>query len=63
MFALLISMPRFKSTAFYRNSPKIKLPFPQKYKIFERFLIFETSMPPAAVGFAPRPPASWWAVY
>ena len=25
MFALLISMPRFKSIIFYQNSPKIKL--------------------------------------
>ena len=36
MFALLISMPRFKSIIFYQNNPKIKL-FLQKSAVFERW--------------------------
>ena len=35
VFALLNSMPHFKSINFYQNEPKIKL-FLQKFKIFER---------------------------
>ena len=59
MFALLISMPRVKSIIFYQNRTKIKLFLQKKCKIFERWgLRPQTSMSPAAVGFAPRPTAS-----
>ena len=37
VFALLISLSRFNSNNFYQNRPKIKLFFPKKYKIFERW--------------------------
>ena len=40
-------MPRFKSIIFYQYSPKIRLFLKKKCKIFK---------PPAAGGFAPRPP-------
>ena len=59
MFALLISMPRFKSIIFYQNSPKIEL-FLKKNAKFSSVggLRFQTVMPLAAVGFAPKPLAS-----
>ena len=58
MFAQLISMQRFKSIIFYQNSSKIVI-FAKKCKNFRALgLRPQTSMPPAAVGFAPRPPAS-----
>ena len=69
MFALPISKPRFKSVNFYQNIPKIKL-FLQKNAIFfvwwglrpqnpvpsEAGALPLDSQPPAAGGFAPRPP-------
>ena len=57
MFALPITMPRFKSINFCQNTPKIKL-FLQKYaKIFVCWgLRPQIPVPPAAGGFAPRPP-------
>ena len=62
-FALPISMPRFKSIIFYQYNPKIKLFLKKKCKIFKRWgLRPQTPVPPAAGGFAPRPPiasGSW----
>ena len=57
MFALPISMPRFKNINFYQNRPKIKL-FLQKNAKFFVFcgLRTQTPVPLAAGGFAPRPP-------
>ena len=57
MFALPISMPRFKSVTFYQNIPKVI--FAKKSKFF----CVPGAPPPdprasAAGGFAPRPPAS-----
>ena len=50
-------MPRFKSIIFYQYSPKIKLFLKKKCKIFKRWgLRPQTPVPPAAGGFAPRPP-------
>ena len=71
MFALLISMPRFKSIIFHQNSLKLSY-FCHKMQNFQRLgaplpdlhasggcrFCPQTSMPPAAVGFVPRPPAS-----
>ena len=45
MFALPISMPRFKSIIFYQNSPKIKFFLQKSEKIV------------SAGGSAPVPPA------
>ena len=51
-------MPRFKSIIFHYNNPKIFF-FAKNWKIFERWgLHLQTPVPPAARGFAPRPPAS-----
>ena len=47
-----------KALFFNQNSPKMKL-FCKKRKIFERWgLCPQTPVPPAAGGFAPKPPAS-----
>ena len=47
----------FKSIIFYQYSPKIKLFLKKKCKIFKRWgLRPQTPVPPAAGGFAPRPP-------
>ena len=50
VFALLISMPRFKSTSFYQNRPKIKL-FCQK--------IIKFSSAGGSVGRPPRASGGW----
>ena len=62
MFALPISMPRFKSIIFYQNWSKIKL-FLQKMQNFRA--LKTKALPPAGEGFAPRPPkiapiANFW---
>ena len=50
-------MPRFKSIISYQYSPKTKLILKKKCKIFKRWgLRPQTPVPPAAGGFAPRPP-------
>ena len=50
-------MPRFKSIIFYQYCPKIKLFLKKKCKIFKHWgLRPQTPVPPAAGGFAPRPP-------
>ena len=49
MFAMPISMPRFKSNIFNQNSPKIKL------FLFERW----GQWPPAAGGFPPNQAPPW----
>ena len=54
MFALPISKPRFKSSIFNQNSPKMKL-FLQKNAKFSS-AGGSAPVPPAAGGFAPRPP-------
>ena len=56
MFALPISKPRFKSINFNQNSPKMKL-FLQKMQNF-RALGAPPPDPPAAGGYALKPPAS-----
>ena len=47
MFALLISMPRFKSIIFCQNSPKIKLFLQKNAKLL------------SAWGFAPQTSSRW----
>ena len=56
-FALPISLPRFKSIIFYQYSPKIKL-FLKKNAKFSSAggSAPQTPVPPAAGGFASRPP-------
>ena len=49
MLALPTSMPRFKSTIFHQNIPKIKLFLHKNAK-------FSSARGKAAGGFAPRPP-------
>ena len=59
MFALPISIPRFKSIIFYQNSPKIKL-FLEELKNFRALggSASQTPVPPAAGRFASTTPAS-----
>ena len=50
-------MPRFKHIIFHQYSPKIKLFLKKKRKIIKRWgLRPQIPVPPAARGFAPRPP-------
>ena len=83
MFALLISKPRFKSINFYQNIPKIMLFLeknakylvcwglsPQTLCLQQLVALLPHPQPPAAEGFAPRPPKhppianlclrTWW---
>ena len=53
VFAMLISMPRFKCINFYENSPKIMLFFPKKYKKFERLAPPPDLQLSVAGGFVP----------
>ena len=59
MFALPISKPLLKSLFFNQNSPKMKL-FLQKHAKFSSLrrlgALPPNPQPPAAGGFAPRPP-------
>ena len=54
MFALPISMSRFKSINFYQNIPKIKLK--NAIVLVCWGLLLHFPVPPAAGGLAPRPP-------
>ena len=56
MFALPISMPRFKSINFYQNSPKIKLFLQKNAKFFVCWGLFPQTPVPAAAGGFPPPP-------
>ena len=56
MFALPISKPRFKSIIFNQNSPKIKLFLQKNAKFSSAWGLPSNPQPPAAGGFAPRPP-------
>ena len=57
MFALPISMPRFKSINFYQNIPKIKLFLQKNAQVFVCWMLrSQTPVPPAAGGFSPKPP-------
>ena len=63
MFALPISMSRFKSINFYQNIPKIKLK--NAIVLVCWGLLLHFPVPPAAGGLAPRPPkqppiANFW---
>ena len=56
MFALLLSMPRFKSIIFYQNSPKIKLFMQKNAKNFRALgAPLPDLQPPAVGGLAPGP--------
>ena len=60
--ALPIFMPRFEAIFFIKIALKLSY-FCKKCKIFDRWgLRPQTTVPPAAGAFAPRPPASgcWW---
>ena len=57
MFALPISMLRFKSIIFYQNSPRIKLLLQKNAKFFSAGGSAPKTLVPLAAGdFAPRPP-------
>ena len=55
MFALLISMPRFKSNIFHQNSPKIKLFLQKNAKFSTLGALLPDLQPQAAGGLAPGP--------
>ena len=62
MFAIPISMQRFKSIIFYQNIPKLSYFCKKKSKVFCVLRAPPPNpVPPAAGGFAPRPPSfgSW----
>ena len=58
MFALPISMPRFKSITFCQNSPKSKLILQKNAKFKELGAKPRDSRASDGCGFFPRPPAS-----
>ena len=55
VFALLISMPRFKSINFYQERPKFKLFLHQNTKFFSAGGLPPDPVPPAAGSPLPEP--------